>query len=616
MKRVFFGVLVAFLPLGALAREPAAAQAELDRQWELLENGQGHGQYGGGQGIRGIFRFVLEGAAVGYDPSRLESALKVADQVQDQNPASPTYGNLKWDITAPTVLDHNAVEFCMQQAVILDRLYRSNLNPAGRTLLDQVMRLSIEGMKRHKVAVSYTNMALMQSQNQILVGELMGDPACAERGYAEFAAWVAYTQRCGITEFVSPNYYNPDLDSLGLIAKFAQRPEGRGQAETALRYVWTDIAANWFQPGERLGGAHSRNYDYLEGRGELDVHLASAGWLTFAPESFPAGWLDGPRAHLTAFVDACEWLPPLSLTEPLRSILPRMVTQRWGEPVQDRASNYIGRSFALASSSAAHSDDDHELTIYWPGGHHRVQSDFFLDGRGDPYGNRPRQGKDGHSKALHLMPFIATAQRGAEVLQLSSADPYAKGSKYQRGDLSELNAQLVLPAAVGVWQRGTLVQCGTPAGAALIDLKEPFFLRLGDIAVGVRVLLARDLHGGSVSQAQYVQEEPGAAQKRVTIVLSPTDPLSRGTVVVWLRGAEGLDPSGFERFAAAFARAPAEARPGPKGFTVRVAGLQGTMELTADPLHPKSLAIKGEEPNPILLSINGSEYGARVWSRP
>ena len=35
------------------------------------------------------------------------------------------------------------------------------------------------------------------------------------------------------------------------------------------------------------------------------------------------------------------------------------------------------------------------LTIYWPGGHRMVQSDFFFDGRGDPYGNRPRMGKDG-----------------------------------------------------------------------------------------------------------------------------------------------------------------------------------------------------------------------------
>ena len=61
-----------------------------------------------------------------------------------------------------------------------------------------------------------------------------------------------------IGEYGAVTYYGVDLDSLALIARFAQRPAGRAQAMTAIRYLWTDIAANWWTPGDfpEFGGDH------------------------------------------------------------------------------------------------------------------------------------------------------------------------------------------------------------------------------------------------------------------------------------------------------------------------------------------------------------------------
>ena len=143
----------------------------------------------------------------------------------------------------------------MQQAVIIDRLYRENLSAEGRSRLERIMRLSIEGMKLHRVPVAYTNMALMKAENQILVGELLGESSCADRGYAELDAWVAFTRRCGVGEYVSPNYYNPDLDSLALLAKFARRDAGRAQATAALRYLWTEHRRQLVSTGRAPGAA-------------------------------------------------------------------------------------------------------------------------------------------------------------------------------------------------------------------------------------------------------------------------------------------------------------------------------------------------------------------------
>ena len=51
------------------------------------------------------------------------------------------------------------------------------------------------------------------------------------------------------------------------------------EARALLELLWTDIALNWFPASQRLGGARSRDYDYLRGLGHLDVQMWVAGWL-------------------------------------------------------------------------------------------------------------------------------------------------------------------------------------------------------------------------------------------------------------------------------------------------------------------------------------------------
>ena len=44
---------------------------------------------------------------------------------------------------------------------------------------------------------------------------------------------------------------------------------------TIPRLFWTEVAVNWFDPAKRMGGSHSRNYDYLHGLGATDIELGS-----------------------------------------------------------------------------------------------------------------------------------------------------------------------------------------------------------------------------------------------------------------------------------------------------------------------------------------------------
>ena len=43
---------------------------------------------------------------------------------------------------------------------------------------------------------------------------------------------------------------------------------------------------------------------------------------------------------------------------------------------------------------------------------------------GDPHGSKRIADAAGHAKALRLRPFVATAQRGAELVQLLAEDPF------------------------------------------------------------------------------------------------------------------------------------------------------------------------------------------------
>ena len=146
-----------------------------------------------------------------------------------------------------------------------------------------------------------------------------------------------HTAENGICEYLSPTYYGVDLGCLGFIATFAKRERGRKQAEALLKLLWTDIAANWYEPAMRLGGAHSRDYNYLFGRGYCDHQLRIVGWLPM-PEKFHLGGLLYPMLS--------RFKPDSRLRKMSLEKFPRLVRQTWGDYWYQTATNYATRSLA------------------------------------------------------------------------------------------------------------------------------------------------------------------------------------------------------------------------------------------------------------------------------
>jgi hypothetical protein len=552
-------------------------------------------------GVRGLFRFAVEATGLGWHPERVEVALARARAMQDLDPASKTRGNFKWNSGQNGVVDLNAVEFASQLMGYLRRVQSAQLSAKARAQLDEMMTDAIDGLRSHVVKIDYTNIFVMKAWGLIAIGETLGRADVAEDGYRRFDAWMEFTTRHGIGEYGAVVYYGIDLDSLALLARFAGRADARAKAEKAIQHVWTDLAANWWAQGDRMGGTNARTYDYIYGHGYTEAHTWTAGWLRERPELEGAGWVTGVRYNLSTFRDAVMWRPSTEWTEPIRAQVPRTVVQRWGEQPEQRAVNWIGRHVSLASSGMARSRDERTLVANLGDSPAVPQLTLFMEGRRDPYGYKKQVG----GKALHLMPFIATVQRGPEVLQVLSDNPLKSDSRNKPGDLVNFVTHFTVPAVAEVWSGDARVEPGSVARPTRLAPGAPVYVRLGDAVIGLRWLVATTTTGEPAA-LEFIEDAAGGVARRLTLTHSATEPQGRATLAVWLRAAEGLDAAGFAAWRKMFSTTPAQAKISGDVVVAEVVGAAGALRIEADVLRSERRVLAGGEPA-AFLSVNGRE---------
>ncbi len=309
-----------------------------------------------GQSSRQLVGYALTLCESRQHAERLERLLTLTARMQDRDPASRTWGNLRWYWRDAAVTDGNAVEFCMQDALVMWIRHRDWMPADARRTLEELLRLGAEGCLRHRVATSYTNIALLNAGNLIVVGEQFQRLDAAAEGGRRLDAVCLWTAALGTHEFCSPTYYGINLSGLLLIATGAKGARQQEQAHALLELLWSDIAANWIAGAERLGGTQSRSYDYLRGAGALDWHLWRQGWLT---SSRP-----GSAERLEPL--GGEWNPSPRVLA-LRERFPRLVRQSWGALPSESRTHQIWRDASLSCSGASYGSQDMLLTVDLPG---------------------------------------------------------------------------------------------------------------------------------------------------------------------------------------------------------------------------------------------------------
>ncbi|MDR2850289.1 MAG: hypothetical protein LBW77_07105 [Verrucomicrobiota bacterium] len=515
-------------------------------------------------GCRELFTSMLAYAEAGTNLNRVAELLAVAEQMQNREPGHPAYGNFRWYSRDADVFDYNAVDFCMQHGALLWRFHRGALDPDTRERLRVLLTAGLQGLVNHRPRTTYTNIALLNASDLVLLGEALDAPDAAREGERRLALFIKTLWEEGVHEFVSPTYYGVDLESMLLLAALAGTPETRGLADTLARYFWADIALNWHAPSQRLAGAHSRTYDYPAGYGELDQILCAAGWLPLTR--------DFRFSTLVPLYTPAPGAPPELAA--LNDRYPRLVEQTWGALPACARTQWVCRDVTLSAAWSAYPGRmDIALSADLPGTRETrpPRLSFIPDGRGDPYGKLSVSDGKTHSKAFHLSPWWGAAQDRADALGVAV---------YRDTDFKDatgtLASHLIFRKQLdSVWIGDTRVTLAgatnpVPPGAAV-------FLRQGTAAIGIRVPWTRG-QDGAASPAALVDDGNafGAARLTVTHAWLPSNRTDRAQAgaAFWLRVGSGLaDDDAFAAFRRAFAGAPADVQATPTNLAIRVAGL-------------------------------------------
>jgi hypothetical protein len=564
------------------ADEIARIHWDLDRRWPTLE-----GEPEPARQSRELCHFALEAAGSGWHPDRLARILDLAAAMQDRNPTSETYGNFRWSWGQAGIVDRNAAEFCMTPASLIRILYEDRLPRAAKHRLRTLLTCGAEGIRRHGVGPEYTNIYLLNTWCRIALGETLGQSDLADDGYARLDRWLLHTRDSGVTEYLSPTYTGVAMDALALIAGHARRVEGRANARAALALFWEDLAANWFPGAQRLGGAHSRDYDLLFGRGRTEIHVSNAGWMTRAPAQEEIARSHGVYWALT------RWLPDGDPRRGPAGEVPRFVFERWSSRPGGYAASYVGKSFCLGSAGSTYGDMDKPLTMSWAGDSPTPAMSFFISARGQA-----------PERFSHLTPFLMSVQDGPEVLMLASVDRVSEPG---------LVSQMVLPAMDEIRVGETLLPASDQEGSVAVPEGAALVFRRGDVALGVKIVLARVGSGGN-APARLVFDGERREVFRLVISHSDDAPQHRGQVVLFVRAEEGLDESGVDAFRESFARSEASAAIRQDRILATAQGRKELLHLEGDLATSRPISVVGLPAGwqQVLLSVNGRELGRPI----
>lgn len=251
--------------LAILAASPATAApyplpAHFDPAVNMVGEERGGGVY---HSVRGSADLAAELAANGTDED-IALAEKILDAVlacQETRPGHAHYGNYLWTRESPAVQDLNAAGFTQRALIPMMLRHGGRLSPRMRERMLKSIRLGCEAIRRLDVAITYTNIASLDCLSSCLGGELLDDPAIAQRGYAKLERLAELTAENGnVYEFNSPGYVRVTVGALKIIGDLVEDDATRVRARSMAARLALSVALHIQQPSGRLAGPHSRAY--------------------------------------------------------------------------------------------------------------------------------------------------------------------------------------------------------------------------------------------------------------------------------------------------------------------------------------------------------------------
>ena len=493
-------------------------------------------------GSQELFIAMLAYAEANTNLTRIAEILPFAENMQDRNPVSRGYGNFHWYSRNQEVLDFNAVDFAMQYGALIWKFHSDKLDPPTKKRMRELLELGLIGLQKHKVRSTYTNIALLNASDLILLAEALHSEAAMKEGEKRLQSFTHLIYEEGVHEFVSPTYYDVDVEALRLLEGVSANEDVRTLARALLNYFWTDIALNWFTPSQRLAGSHSRTYNYVYGFGSLDAVMIMNGWMPL------------PDKYRTSNIRAIysSWQPSAKFRQ-MNEVYPRLVEQTWGSEVMCARSHYVCKDISLGTSwRNYHGRMDIPLVVDFSAPSRKANQprvSFIPDGRQDPYGTKKIFDGKVHDKAFHLSHYWVGVQDKADALALAM---------YRADDFKDttgtLESHLIMPTAIdSVWVDDARLAIVTTNP---IPLQSAVFLRQGAAVLGIRIPWSSG-HTSTPCTLMLVSDNPPLHVMRLTInhPILPTNqvPLHPAGVVFRLRiGSNMTNELDFASFRKAF----------------------------------------------------------------
>ena len=443
-----------------------------------------------GDTSRGIAEFLLEAAASNWPQERLRKTLQIINYTQITDTTHRYYGNFLWRLNDPVPVtssqlssfDENGVKFVGAMLTMLRLCYYDKLNDENKALLDKMIDPLMVSIKRDIASgrTDSTNIWALRVWIMCGLGEALGNEEILCLGKDALREWVQAIRDHGITEFNSGIYGQVTGRALGATANLIKDPEIKCEAGILLKYFSRLTAGNLISYDDEnfiLGGAQSRNYNFVNSKGGEDCLLFYQLLTGKETEFFNnhAAWkLSGEDMALFRQKN-------------------RLLMYRYNMHVDSFAIHYVGSNFSMGSARQPYNNHDKAFVVNFfdvkrPAVVHIAS---YISGREDPYGERLVSGHPFH----YRYPMTARAHRvipsGSEMVILQSTNSASESNI----DRDTVNHYTILPADRhdGMWDGNIRVHLKQNEIRKLsTDDNTTVFIRFGDAAAGIRYLAVRD----------------------------------------------------------------------------------------------------------------------------
>jgi hypothetical protein len=601
-------------------------------------------------------QFILEAFALAnqnnglLDSQSQSSVITVLNRLQSI--WVPSAVNFKWDYEDTTVTDDDAVEFVTESLVQIAYRFPNLLAQYGpvsqsgtiENLLATLLMEGQEGELNHTPSVRDTNIWLLKNCNLVLTGQgvvdgsnnvlVSADSDITNAARTNLLDWVTAVRTNGIHEFMSPTYTGVQMEALGYIFLYCTDPGIQTIAQQGWKLIWTDMYASWFYQDQRIGGTHSRTYEFLLDEDHAtDRFYWAVSHLSAPPaQPWPQLLVNRPQPGYWPGQDFISYylMPPSDVPY----LFPAQVAvngestilRNFGDSEDEyddfyeyaetfmanpQAAGGLSYPYSIGTAEALYDNPNFEgWTIMMPGDGTTVNVNYNMQGREDYYLQ--------NSTAGGLTPFIASVQNVAETLFLAASN----GSVDASLGATEVASTITIPNTAQVWIGNSSTPVSlAPGQSTSVTAGESIFVTMTNpgetdcLVTGIRFLLTTDM-GGNTIGLSLVNDGSQYNALRLTCEHIASTPSSGNAVIAyWSRTAYCTDTTtNFDTFRTALTSPTVTNTydPASGDVSLSVPGLRNIMSIEANAANQTTTSLSGSDLDQAetlpLLNVNGTEY--------